>query len=95
MHCSFNGLRNFRSKKSPKMRKKIVTQLSFFDHALNFVLAFATREKELKKISGILDDNPKILDEVHKDLTKDRSKPGRNGLRAERILRCALLKQYK
>lgn len=77
------------------MRKKIVSQLSFFDHALNFVLAFISPEKWLKKISEILDDNPKILDEVHKDLTKGRSKLGRKGLSAERILRCALLKQYK
>jgi hypothetical protein len=83
------------AKRSPKMRKKIVSQLSFFDHALNFFLAFISPEKELKKISEILDDNPKILDEVHKDLTKGRSKLGRNGLSAERILRCALLKQYK
>ena len=77
------------------MRKKIVSQLSFFDLALNIVLAFVTPEKELKKISKILDDNPKILDVVHRDLTKNRSNLGRNGLSAERILRCALLKQCK
>jgi transposase, IS5 family len=77
------------------MRKKIVSQLSFFDYALNFVFAFIILEKGLKKISEILDDNPKILNEVHKDLTKDRSKLVRKGLSAERILRCALLKQYK
>jgi IS5 family transposase len=77
------------------MRKKIISQLSFFDHALNFVFAFITPEKGLKKISELLDDNPKILNEVHKDLTKDRSRLGRKGLSAERILRCALLKQYK
>lgn len=77
------------------MRKKIVPQLSFFDHALNFILAYINPENALKKISGILDDNPKILDEVHKDLTNGRSKLGRNGLSAERILRCAILKQLK
>ena len=77
------------------MRKKIVSQLSFFDHALNFVLAYIKPEKTLKKMSEILDANPKILDEVHKDLTKGRSKLGRNGLSAERILRAAILKQYK
>jgi uncharacterized protein YoxC len=62
------------------MRKKIVSQLSFFDHALNFVFAFIILEKGLKKISEILDDNPKILNEVHKDLTKDRSRLGERGL---------------
>jgi hypothetical protein len=76
-----------KAKRSLKMRKKIVSHLSFFDHALNFVFAFITPEKRLKKISKILVDNPRILNKVHKDLTKDRSKLGRKGLSAERILR--------
>ncbi len=80
---------------SHKMRKKTVSQLTFFDHALNLILAYINPEKALKNMSKILDNNPKILDAVFKDLTKGRSKLGRKGLSAERILRCAILKQYK
>jgi len=59
-------------KKESKMRKKAVTQLSLFDHAINIFLCFINPEKILKKISGILDDNPEILNAVHRDLTKGK-----------------------
>ena len=77
------------------MRKKIVTQRSLFDQAINILLSLFKPEKTLKKMDTILDENPDILEAVHADLTGCLIKSGRKGLSAERVLRCAILKQYK
>jgi IS5 family transposase len=52
--------------------------------------------KELKNISDILDATPSVLDQVFKDLTAARrTDTGREGMTAEQVLRCAILKQYR
>lgn len=73
------------------MRKKRITQTSIFD-------LFSEHEigKELKGMSERLEKNRVILNWVAKDLClKDVCDTGRQGLPAESVLRCALLKQYR
>jgi IS5 family transposase len=52
--------------------------------------------RELEAISHVLDQNPGILELVFQDLVKyQRTDTGRNGMTAEQVLRCAILKQYR
>jgi IS5 family transposase len=52
--------------------------------------------RELEAISQVLDQNPDILDLVFQDLVKyQRRDTGRDGMTAEQVLRCALVKQYR
>ena len=52
--------------------------------------------KELEQVSQILDDNPGLRDLVFRDLVgTSRPDTGRQGLTAEQVLRCAVLKQYR
>ncbi|MBU4234121.1 MAG: hypothetical protein KKF43_16530 [Proteobacteria bacterium] len=52
--------------------------------------------QELDAISQVLDANQDILDPVYSDLVKYRRQDtGRNGMTAEQVLRCAILKQYR
>jgi IS5 family transposase len=52
--------------------------------------------KELEQISIVLDANPRLMDLVFQDLIKtSRPDTGRQGLTAEQVLRCAVLKQYR
>jgi IS5 family transposase len=77
------------------MRRKTVAQSSLFDQAINLLAAILKPEKKLKKMSAIIDANPDIVRAVHADLTEGSADVGSNGISAERILRCAVLKQYK
>ena len=77
------------------MRKKIVSQRKLFDHAINLLITILKPSNKLKKMSVILDDNPAILTAVHADLTQGSTDSGSHGMSAERVLRCAVLKQYK
>ena len=77
------------------MRKKIVTQRKIFDQAINQLVTLLKPEKKLKKMDAIIDSNPDIVKTVHKDLTLSKKSTGRKGISAERVLRCAVLKQYK
>ena len=77
------------------MRKKIVAQRSLFDHAIDLLLAIFKPSKKLKKMSAIIDANPEIVAAVHTDITEGASDSGSHGISAERVLRCAVLKQYK
>jgi IS5 family transposase len=77
------------------MRKKIVAQRSVFDHAIDLLITMFKPSKKLKKMSAIIDNNPDIIAAVHADLTEGSSKSGSHGMSAERIVRCAVLKQYK
>lgn len=52
--------------------------------------------RELEAMSLVLDHNPGILDLVFQDLVIcQRTDTGRDGMTAEQVLRCALLKQYR
>src|SRR4030042_6103655 len=63
------------------------------------LLYFMARNKgarELEAISLVLDQNLGILDLVCRDLVKyQRTDTGRDGMTAEQVLRCAILKQYR
>jgi IS5 family transposase len=51
---------------------------------------------ELMSIALVLDENRDILNLVYNDLTQSiRSDTGRDGMNAEQVLRCAILKQYR
>jgi IS5 family transposase len=77
------------------MRKKIVAQRTLFDHAIDLLITMFKPSRKLKKMSAILDANPAILKTVHAELTEGSTDSGSHGMSAERILRCAVLKQYK
>jgi transposase, IS5 family len=50
--------------------------------------------QELEQMSLVLEANPEILDLAFEDLTRGkRTDTGRNGMSAEQVLRCAILKQ--
>ena len=73
------------------MRQKFTPQMSLFSPmARNSIV------KELDQISKILDANPCLMDLVFQDLVRtSRPDTGRQGLTAEQVLRCAVLKQYR
>lgn len=77
------------------MRKSIVAQRTVFDHAIDLLVTMFKPSKKLEKMSAILDDNPDIVLAVHGDLTDGSTDSGSHGMSAERVLRCAVLKQYK
>jgi IS5 family transposase len=73
------------------MRQERTVQASIFD-------LFATHEigHELKAMSQWLDAHRDLLGLVARDLRRgDVAATGRQGLPAEAVLRCALLKQYR
>lgn len=77
------------------MRKKRVAQASLFDQAVHQLISLIQPEKALKDIDKVLDANPDILQCVHDDLVAQKTNTGSRGISAERVLRCAILKQYK
>ena len=73
------------------MRKKRNMQRTIFE-----VLGKNPGPKELEQMSFILDANPEFLDLVFADLSKGcRTDTGRDGMTAEQVLRCAVLKQLR
>ncbi|TKB07795.1 transposase [Desulforhopalus sp. IMCC35007] len=73
------------------MRKKRNPQRTIFE-----VLGKNPGPKELEQMSIILEANPEILNLAFADLTKGRrTDTGRNGMTAEQVLRCAILKQLR
>lgn len=73
------------------MRKKRVSQLSIFHTMPRNEVA-----RELEAISRVLDDNPGIYELVYTDMVRaKRADTGREGMTAEQVLRCGVLKQYR
>lgn len=73
------------------MRYKFNPQLNLFAPAVRNKIA-----KELQQISVVLDATPKVLDLVYQDMIRTaRPSTGREGMTAEQVLRCAILKQYR
>ena len=78
------------------MRKKIVAQRSIFDQAIATLTALVKPDPELKRIDAVITQNPKIIDLVHQDLTRDvATATGANGMSSEQVLRIAIVKQLK
>ena len=73
------------------MRYKFNPQLNIFTTMARNQIA-----KELREISKVLDANPKVVELAFQDLTRSaRPTTGREGMTAEQVLRCAILKQYR
>ena len=73
------------------MRRKYNPQLNLFTNMAQNQIA-----KELQHISQVLDAIPKVLDMAYWDLVRSaRPTTGREGMTAEQVLRCAILKQYR
>ncbi len=73
------------------MRRKFNPQLNLF-----VSMAKSSIAKELIQMSKVLDATPKVLELVFADLTRvRRSTTGREGMTAEQVVRCAVLKQYR
>lgn len=73
------------------MRRKFNKQMHLFS-----VHPGARIGVELEEMSRILDENPRLVDLVFEDLARHgRTDTGREGMTAEQVLRCALLKQYR
>ena len=77
--------------KDPMMRQEFTPQMSLFSPmARNSIV------KELEQISKILDANLRLMDLVFQGLIGIcRPDTGRQGLTAEQVFRCAVLKQYQ
>jgi IS5 family transposase len=89
----FKRLKTKETQKPPEvtMRKTRTDQVSIFDSFSNHDIG-----KELKAMSERLDAHREMLEWVALDLhRKDVYDTGRQGLPAESVLRCALLKQYR
>lgn len=73
------------------MRRKWNPQLSIFHTMATHEIA-----KELAAISEVLDDNPEVVELAYKDLVGIiKSDTGREGMSAEQVLRCAIVKQHR
>jgi transposase, IS5 family len=73
------------------MRRKLNPQMNLFTTMSRNQIA-----KELQQMSQVLDATPKALDLVYQDLVRSsRPTTGREGMTAEQVLRCAILKQYR
>jgi IS5 family transposase len=89
----FKRLKTKETQKPPEvtMRQTRTDQVSIFDRFSNHDIG-----KELKAISERLDRHRELLEWVVLDLhLKDVHDTGRQGLPAESVLRCGLLKQYR
>jgi IS5 family transposase len=79
------------SNRGHQMRRKLNRQTNLFTTVSSNPIA-----RELEEISKIIDANPGVLDLVYQDLVKaKRHDTGREGLTAEQVLRCCILKQYR
>lgn len=73
------------------MRYKFNPQLNIFTTMARNQIA-----KELREMSKVLDATPKVVELAFQDLTRSaRPTTGREGMTAEQVLRCAILKQYR
>jgi len=77
------------------MREKIVKQTCLFDGSLLNLIPFIKREKVLKKMDAVIENNPQLIGAVHEDITKDKTHTGCRGLSSEQIFRTAILRQLK
>jgi hypothetical protein len=73
------------------MRRIYNPQMSLFTSTSSKPIA-----RELEQISKILDETPRLMEIVYEDLIRTaRFYTGREGMTAEQVLRCAILKQYR
>jgi len=81
----------YTSNEGPQMRQKLNRQTNLFTSVSSNPVA-----QELEEISRIIDANTGVLDLVYQDLIRaKRHDTGREGMTAEQVLRCCILKQYR
>ena len=73
------------------MRQKFNPQTGLFSPMMRHSIV-----KELQEMSKVLDANPLLMELVFQDMASlSRTDTGRQGLTAEQVLRCAVLRQYR
>ena len=73
------------------MRQKLNPQMNLFTAMAQNPIA-----RELAQMSKVLDAIPQLVELVFQDLVRvRRADTGREGLTAEQVLRCTVLKQYR
>lgn len=77
------------------MRKTLIAQRSLFDQAIDTLVSLFKPDRKLQVMDQIIDDNPQIIELVHRDLTQGLSKTGAWGMSAEQVLRSAIIRQWK
>jgi IS5 family transposase len=77
------------------MRKHTIAQRLLFDQAIDALRSVFKPEKKLTALDKIITDNPGLVQAIHADITQQVRKTGREGISAERILRTAVIKQWK
>jgi IS5 family transposase len=77
------------------MRKKTIAQRAIFDQSIDQLICLIPPEKILKKMDAVLEQNRRIIEIVHDDLTRGCRQTGARGMSAEQILRTAVLRQLK
>jgi IS5 family transposase len=77
------------------MRKKTIAQRLLFDQAIDALLSVFKPHKKLQALDKIIKNNPDIVQAIHAAVTIQVHKTGREGISAERILRAAIVKQWK
>jgi len=81
--------------KGGKMRKKTIAQRAIFDQSIDRLICLIPPERVLKKMDTVLNQNQRIVEIVHDDLTSDSQSTGAYGMSAEQILRTAVLRHLK
>lgn len=77
------------------MRKKTIAQRAIFDQSIDQLIRLIQPEKILKKMDAVLNQNHRIIEIVHDDLTGGSQSTGAHGISAEQILRTAVLRHLK
>ena len=77
------------------MRKNYEAQMTIEDHEFLEMGSFFPKDELLEKMSEVLDQNPRILEEVARDLCAGLKETGANGMSVEQALRSAIIYQLK
>jgi IS5 family transposase len=77
------------------MRKKTIAQRAIFDQSIDRLICLIPPEKVLKKMDMVLNQNQRIVEIIHDDLTRGSRSTGAHGISAEQILRTAVLRHLK
>jgi IS5 family transposase len=77
------------------MRRKKIAQRAIFDQSIEQLICLIPPERVFKKMDNVLDQNPRIIEIVHDDLTRGSQATGARGISAEQVLRTAVLRHLK
>lgn len=77
------------------MRRKTIAQRAIFDQSIEQLIHLIQPEKILKKMDTVLNQNYRIIEIVHDDLTRSSRSTRAKGISTEQILRTAVLRHLK